>query len=148
MLLYSRGVFRHRGGALPPNSIKVLRYRKDLLPRWGPDRRRLRPHRGVISELRIKGIARAVQHAHLPERHTDRVWLSMQRRTDVNRYQRTLMPLAPQSPPDSGERKTKAIRCLPGGVANRGRSSMLKVWHGPCVTNAPSACNGAELYER
>ena len=33
-----------------------------------------------------------------------------------------------------GERKTKAIRCLPGGVANRGRSSMLKVWHGPTST--------------
>src|SRR5271156_3653712 len=54
-----------------------------------------------------------------------------QRLTDVNRYQRTLMPLAPQSPPDSGERETKAIRCLPGGVANRGRSGVLKVWHGP-----------------
>jgi hypothetical protein len=52
----------------------------------------------------------------------------------VNRYQRTLMPLAPQSPPESGERETKAIRCLPGGVANRGRSSMLKVWHGPTST--------------
>jgi hypothetical protein len=47
----------------------------------------------------------------------------------VDRYQRTLMPLAPLSPPEAGEREAKPICCPPGGVENPGRSSLLKVRH-------------------
>jgi hypothetical protein len=47
----------------------------------------------------------------------------------VDRYQRTLMPLAPQSPPEAGEREAKPICCPPGGIENPGRSSLLKIRH-------------------
>ena len=47
----------------------------------------------------------------------------------MDRYQRTLMPLAPQSPPEAGEREAKLICCPPGSVENPGRSSSLKVRH-------------------
>src|SRR5690348_4928617 len=39
------------------------------------------------------------------------------------------MPLAPQSPPEAGEREAKAICCLPRGVENPGTSSLLEVRH-------------------